>query len=108
LRRHRAAASAVQPHQCGRSGRGGPHDAHVPLPPRAARDHAGGVRVLWVFLGILLAGILIGLPISFSLGLAAVVMMFLMDVSAAVVVEQAIRGVNSFPLLAIPFFILVG
>ncbi|MFD1717680.1 TRAP transporter large permease [Georgenia deserti] len=64
--------------------------------------------MLWVFLGILLAGILIGLPISFSLGLAAVAMMFLMDVSAAVVVEQAIRGVNSFPLLAIPFFILVG
>jgi tripartite ATP-independent transporter DctM subunit len=35
-------------------------------------------------------------------------MMIVADVSAALLVEQAIRGVNSFPLLAIPFFMLVG
>ncbi|AYY12596.1 TRAP transporter large permease [Actinobacteria bacterium YIM 96077] len=64
--------------------------------------------MLWIFLAILFGGILIGIPVSFTLGLSAVVLMFLMDVDPAVVVEQAIRGVNSFPLLAVPFFILVG
>jgi TRAP-type transport system large permease protein len=64
--------------------------------------------VLWIFLGVLFAAILLGVPVSFALGLAAVVLMFLMDVGPAIVVEQAIRGVNSFPLLAIPFFILAG
>lgn len=64
--------------------------------------------MLLVFLLFLFAGIAIGLPIAFSLALAALAMMFIADVSPAIMVEQAIRGVNSFPLLAIPFFMLVG
>jgi tripartite ATP-independent transporter DctM subunit len=64
--------------------------------------------MLWVFLGVLFAGIFIGLPISFALGLSSLVLLFLVDANLAVLVEQGIRGVNSFPLLAIPFFILVG
>ncbi|MFK5644959.1 TRAP transporter large permease [Ornithinimicrobium sp. LYQ121] len=62
----------------------------------------------WVFLGVLFACIAIGVPISFGLGLAAIAMIFVMDVSFAILVEAGVRGVNSFPLLAIPFFILVG
>jgi TRAP-type transport system large permease protein len=64
--------------------------------------------MLWVFLAVLFAAIAVGIPVSFALGLSAIVMMFMLDVPPAIVVEQAIRGVNSFPLLAIPFFILVG
>lgn len=64
--------------------------------------------MLWIFLGVLFAAIIIGIPISFSLGLAAIVMMAITGASESLLVEQAIRGVNSFPLLAIPFFVLVG
>jgi len=64
--------------------------------------------VVWVFLGILFICIILGVPISYSLGLAAIGMMFVQGASPALLVEQAVRGVNSFPLLAIPFFILVG
>lgn len=64
--------------------------------------------MLWIFLAVLFATIIIGVPISFALGLSAIVMVFMMDVPTAIVVEQAVRGVNSFPLLAVPFFILVG
>lgn len=64
--------------------------------------------MLWIFLAILFVGIAIGVPISFALGLAALVMLVVMDANLAVLVEQAVRGVNSFPLLAIPFFVLVG
>ncbi len=64
--------------------------------------------MVWVFLGILFICIILGVPISYSLGLAAIGMMFVQGASPALLVEQAVRGVNSFPLLAIPFFILVG
>ncbi|HBQ06396.1 MAG TPA: L-dehydroascorbate transporter large permease subunit, partial [Halomonas sp.] len=52
--------------------------------------------------------IVIGLPIAFGLGVAALVMAVLSDIPLSIMIEQSIRGVNSFPLLAIPFFILVG
>ena len=64
--------------------------------------------MLWVFLGALFAAIAIGIPVSFALGLSSLVLLVVMDANTAVLVEQAVRGVNSFPLLAIPFFILVG
>lgn len=64
--------------------------------------------MLWIFLGILFASIGIGLPIAFGLGVAALVMALLSDIPLSILIEQSIRGVNSFPLLAIPFFILVG
>ena len=64
--------------------------------------------MVWVFLAILFACIIIGVPISYSLGLAAIGMIAVSGASPALLVEQAVRGVNSFPLLAIPFFILVG
>ncbi|WP_311064807.1 TRAP transporter large permease [Halomonas sp. DWK9] len=64
--------------------------------------------MLWIFLGILFASLALGLPIAFGLGIAAVVMALLSDIPLSILIEQSIRGVNSFPLLAIPFFILVG
>ncbi|WP_404343759.1 TRAP transporter large permease [Vreelandella venusta] len=64
--------------------------------------------MLWIFLGILFVSLALGLPIAFGLGIAAVVMALLSDIPLSILIEQSIRGVNSFPLLAIPFFILVG
>lgn len=64
--------------------------------------------MLWIFLIILFISIAIGLPIAFGLGVAALVMAVLSDIPLSILIEQSIRGVNSFPLLAIPFFILVG
>lgn len=64
--------------------------------------------MLWIFLAVLFAGIAIRLPVAFALGLAAVVMGFIMGAGPSAMMQQAIRGVNSFPLLAVPFFMLVG
>lgn len=64
--------------------------------------------MLWIFLGILFVSLALGLPIAFGLGIAAVVMAILSDIPLSILIEQSIRGVNSFPLLAIPFFIMVG
>lgn len=64
--------------------------------------------MLWIFLGILIVTLGIGLPIAFGLGVAGVVLLCLSGMPLSVLIEQGVRGINSFPLLAIPFFILVG
>jgi len=64
---------------------------------------------LALFLVVLFAGILIGLPVAFSLLLAAMALMLEMGLFRADIVGQAlINGVDSFPLLAIPFFLVAG
>ncbi|MBA2780079.1 TRAP transporter large permease [Billgrantia kenyensis] len=58
---------------------------------------------------LLISLFLIGVPIAFSLGLASAVTVWHGDLMPMVVVaQQLIASVNSFPLMAIPFFILAG
>ena len=62
-----------------------------------------------IFLSALLGGMLIGMPIAFALLLSAVAMMFQLDqFQPQVVALRLINGVNSFTLLAVPFFLLAG
>ncbi len=62
-----------------------------------------------VFLGSLLAAMALGIPISFSLLLCGVALMWHMDMfDAQILAQNLIEGSNSFPLLAVPFFMLAG
>ncbi|WP_370161331.1 TRAP transporter large permease [Limimaricola soesokkakensis] len=59
--------------------------------------------------GSLIAFLVIGVPVTFALGLAAVATIWQGDLMPLLIVPQEmIRATNSFPLLAIPFFILAG
>lgn len=59
--------------------------------------------------GALLLLLVIGVPVTFALGLAAVTTIWQGSIMPMLIVPQEmIRSVNSFPLLAIPFFILAG
>ena len=60
-----------------------------------------------IFLGFLLLGV-IGMPIAFSLGFAAMVALAFSDVGFAIIPQRMMHAVNSFPLMSIPFFILAG
>jgi len=64
--------------------------------------------MLWLFLGTLFAFIVLGIPVVFSLGLSNIVMLKVMDLPYMVLASKIISGMNSFPLLAIPFFMFVG
>ncbi|BAK97569.1 putative transporter [Oscillibacter valericigenes Sjm18-20] len=66
--------------------------------------------ILVLFLAILFGSLLLYVPVGFCLALAGVVLMYVMtgDISAATVTQQIIKGVDSFPLMAIPFFVLAG
>ena len=62
---------------------------------------------LGIFLGFLLLGV-IGMPIAFSLGFAALVALAFSDDGFAIIPLRMMAAVNSFPLMSIPFFILAG
>jgi tripartite ATP-independent transporter DctM subunit len=65
--------------------------------------------MLVVFLIALFGFILASVPIAFALFLTALVLGFVMhDYSPALIVQNIFRGVDSFPLMAIPFFLLAG
>lgn len=64
---------------------------------------------LFIFLGVLIVGILLRLPVAFALLLSAIALMFHLDVfSADILAQSLINGVDNFALLAIPFFLIAG
>ncbi|PIE36260.1 L-dehydroascorbate transporter large permease subunit [candidate division KSB3 bacterium] len=64
--------------------------------------------MLWLFLGTLFLFVALGIPVVFSLGLSNLALMIAMDIPFMVLPQKVISGMNSFPLLAIPFFMFVG
>ena len=64
---------------------------------------------LIVFLGSLLFTMALGVPIAFSLLLCGAALMWHMNMfDAQILAQNVIEGANSFPLLAVPFFMLAG
>ena len=62
-----------------------------------------------LFLSSLFGFILIGVPVAFALFLTALVLSWFMGSwSPALVVQTVFRGIDNFPLMAIPFFLLAG
>ena len=52
--------------------------------------------------------LIVGVPISFSMGVAGVIYLFFQDVPLMVVAQKILGGADSFTLLAIPLFIFAG
>ena len=61
-----------------------------------------------ILLGSFTALCMAGMPVAYTLGLAAILGAFWIDVPLEAVMIQISSGVNSFSLLAIPFFVLAG
>lgn len=64
--------------------------------------------MLIIFIVALFGFLLIGVPVAFCLGLAALVMMGMQNFGYDVLVQKMVSGIDSFPLLAVPFFMLAG
>ena len=64
---------------------------------------------LVLFLSVLIGAILLGVPVAFALLLSAVGLMLHMNLfSPDILAQSLVNGVDSFPLLAIPFFMVAG
>ncbi|QBK05193.1 L-dehydroascorbate transporter large permease subunit [Hylemonella gracilis] len=62
-----------------------------------------------IFLTALLGAMALGVPIAFSLLITGAALMWHLDMfDAQILAQNVIEGANSFPLLAVPFFMLAG
>lgn len=64
---------------------------------------------IFVFLGSLIGCMAIGMPIAYALILCGVALMLHLDIfDAQIIATNIINGADSFPLMAVPFFMLAG
>ena len=62
-----------------------------------------------IFLGALLGAMALGIPIAYALLACGVALMVHLDMfDAQILAQNVINGADSFPLLAVPFFMLAG
>lgn len=65
--------------------------------------------IVTIFVISLLAAMAIGVPVAFALMACSMAMMFYMDIfDAQIMAQNMLSGADSFPLMAIPFFVLAG
>ncbi len=64
---------------------------------------------VFIFLSALLVSMAIGVPIAYALLVSGVALMLHLDLfDAQILAQNVINGADSFPLLAVPFFMLAG
>ncbi len=61
----------------------------------------------WLML-IFLATLFLGFPVAFCLGLTSLAALWIQDVPLVLVAQRMFQGMNSFSLMAVPFFVLAG
>lgn len=66
------------------------------------------IPAIALLLGSFAGLILLRIPIAFCLGMSAVLTGIYLEVPLAMLAQGIVRGINSFSLMAIPFFILSG
>ena len=64
--------------------------------------------MVWMMILLLFVLFLCGVPITFSLGVASLVGLLLMDVPLLVIAQRLWTAVDTFTLVAVPLFILAG
>ncbi len=64
---------------------------------------------IFIFLGSLLGAMALGVPIAYALLVSGAALMWHLDMfDAQILAQNVINGADSFPLLAVPFFMLAG
>lgn len=66
------------------------------------------MSVALILFGSLFTGLAIGIPIAVAIGMAVLITFNIVDLPLAALAQRMYASVNSFTLLAIPFFMLAG
>jgi C4-dicarboxylate transporter DctM subunit len=64
--------------------------------------------MILIIIGLFVVLLFLGLPIAFSMAVATIVGLFATGTPIEIFIQQLSSGVNSFPFLAIPLFVLAG
>ena len=64
---------------------------------------------IFVFVASLLGAMMLGMPIAFALLVCGVALMaFMGNFDTQILAQNLLEGVNNYPLMAVPFFMLAG
>ena len=66
------------------------------------------ITAIMILLGGLLVMVLLRFPIAYAVGISSVLCLTYLDLPLTIVCQQMVKGVNSFSLMAVPFFITMG
>ncbi len=62
----------------------------------------------WILIMGFLGMLALGVPIVFALGLSSLATLWFLDIDTVILAQRVLAGTQSFPLLAVPGFILAG
>lgn len=65
------------------------------------------MSIIFLFV-ILFALLIVGAPVAVALGVSSLIFIMFTGMPNVVVLHNMVNGINSFPLIAVPFFILAG
>jgi len=65
-------------------------------------------QAVWLLLGSFFVLILLRTPIAFSIGFSSLITTIYLGLPVGMVVQNMVKGINVFALMAVPFFILAG
>jgi tripartite ATP-independent transporter DctM subunit len=63
---------------------------------------------LIILIGSFFLLVILGVPIAFALGISSLIICLLMGLPITTLINQTFHGINSFVLLAVPFFLIAG
>ncbi|ORC30707.1 ABC transporter permease [Marispirochaeta aestuarii] len=70
------------------------------------------MSIILIFTGLLLSFLILGVPVAFSIAATSIVSLIiklgLPNLSFGMIAQMLIYGINNFPLLAVPLFLLAG
>jgi len=70
------------------------------------------VEILLIFFGLLILLLMLGIPVGYSIGLTSIVAIILRwgwaNLSFGLTAKQLVYGINNFPIMAVPLFLLAG
>ncbi len=66
------------------------------------------VLASWILLGSFAILLILKVPITFTLAVSSIITAIYLKIPLMAILQQMVQGVNSFSLLAIPFFIIAG
>lgn len=62
----------------------------------------------FILIALFLVLLLLGIPVALAMGITTIVVALELHLSLMVIAQRIVSGINNFPLLAIPFFIIAG
>ena len=66
------------------------------------------ITAIWILIGSFLLMIVLRFPIAYAVAISSFFTLLYLDLPLAIIAQQMVKGISSFSLMAVPFFITMG